>query len=175
MPVDPSLLKHAVSQIYGNKPHPALPEVKVKDYGAFARVAARMFQQAKPTPQHVSVAYHTLTNAGVAPAEFERIWDVAKPLSNRLLDRDPTIHDVHMLTQKAPGDIQTYYLNHPHPQYPESSAGDIARYAAVARETANRLAGRNPNLHELNLFVQGGYSADDVHSHYSDDGSGWKQ
>ena len=173
MPIDQSLVGQAIQKVYGDKPHPLVPEVKVKDYSAFARVAARMFQQAQPNPQHVSVAYHTLTNAGVAPAEFERIWDVAKPLANRLLDRDPTIHDLHMLSTRAPGEIHSYYMDHPHPQYPESSAGDIARYAAVAREPANRYAGRNPLAHELHTFVMGQYSASEVHQHYADDGSAW--
>lgn len=175
MPIDVSKLSSAIQKVYGEKPHPMLPEVKVKDYGTFARAAARMFQQASPKPQQVAVAYHTLTNAGVAPAEFERVWDVAKPLANRLLNRDPTIHDVHMLLTKAPGEIQSYYMDHPHPQYPESSAGDIARYAAVAREPANRYAGRNPNTLELHTFVMGGYTSDEVHGHYADDGSNWKR
>lgn len=175
MPIDSSKLTSAIQKVYGEKPHPALPEVKVKDYPTFARVAARMFQQGSPQPQQVSVAYHTLTNARLAPAEFERLWDVSKPLANRLLNRDPTIHDMHMLTGKTPGEVQGYYMDHPHPQYPESSAGDIARYAAIAREPANRYASRNPNTLELHTFVMGNYSADEVHDHYADDGSGWKQ
>jgi hypothetical protein len=173
--VDPSLVKSAIQQVLGNKPHPLAPEIKVKDYPAFARAAARMFQQKQPTPQHVSTAYHALTNAEVSPAEFERVWDVAKPLANTLLDRDPTIHDIHMLATKMPGDIHSYYMEHPHPKMPTAKAGDIARYAAIAREPANRYHGRNPVLGELHTFVMGQYSASEVHDHYADNGSGWKQ
>src|SRR5215469_7632904 len=110
MPIDLARLELVVREVYGNKPHPALPEIKVKDYPVFRRVAGRMFQEAQPTTQHVTTAYHALVNAGVSPAEFERVWDIAKPLANRLLDQDPTIHDVQMLSQKHPGDIHAYYM-----------------------------------------------------------------
>lgn len=169
---DPTLVDQVIARVYGEKPHPDLPEIKIKDYEAFARAAAMLFEESKPTPQHVQTAYHSLVNAGVAPAEFERLWHIAKPLSNRLLDRDPTIHDLVMLTGQHPSQVQSYYMEHPHPQYPEASAGDIARYAAVSLHPARKLAGRDPNLVELHKFVMGGYSIDDVVSHYSDDGSG---
>lgn len=175
MPVDLTQLGQVVQDVYGNKPHPALPEIKVKDYPAFRRVAGRMFQEAQPTSQHVTTAYHTLISAGVAPAEFERLWDVAKPLANRLLDRDPTIHDIQMLAQKMPGDVHAYYMDHPHPEFPESQAGDIARYATVAREAANRYIGRDPITAELHMFNMGGFTADEIHDHYASDGSEWKR
>ena len=171
MPLDPNLLRQSIEDIIGNKPHPDVPEVKVKDYNAFARAAARMFDKSRPAPKDVASAYHALTNADISPAEFERIWDVAKPLSNRLLDRDPTIHDLAMLVHHKPNEIQSYYMDHPHPEFPTASAGEIDRYATSARWPANKLAGRDPYLAELHQFVVGGYSMDDIVKHYSDDGS----
>jgi hypothetical protein len=175
MPIDRSQLGKIAQDVYGNKPHPALPEVKVKDYPTFRRVAGRMFQESRPTTQHVATAYHTLTNAGVSPAEFERLWDVAKPLANQLLDRDPTIHDIQVLSQKTPGEVHSYYMEHPHPQFPASQAGDLARYAAISREPSNRYVGRNPITAELHMFNMGGYTADEVHDHYASDGSEWQR
>lgn len=171
MPINRALISLHVQKVMGEKPHPAVPEVKVKDYNAFARAAARMFSNSQPKPKEVQTAYHALTNAGVSPGEFERVWDIAKPLANRLLDRDPSIHDLAMLASQHPGQIQQYYMDHPHPDYPEARAGDIARYAAVARYPANRLAGRLPNMTELHKFVMGNYTMTDIVSHYSDDGS----
>src|SRR6266699_3398875 len=172
MSIDPSMLSEAIRRTYADKPHPDVPDVKVKDYPAFAGAAAKMFYNSKPTPNQVANAYHTLTNAGVAPAEFDRLWDVAKPLANRLLNRDPTVHDLTMLTGQHPSAVQSYYMDHPHPQYPEASAGDIARYAAVALHPARQLVGRAPNLVELHKFVMGGYTMDDVMAHYSEGKAG---
>lgn len=170
MPLDASKLSQAIRDTFAEKPHPDIPEIKVKDYPAFAGAAAKMFYTRNPEPQQVANAYHALTNAEISPGEFDRLWDVAKPLANRLLSRDPTIHDLMMLTGQHPAQVQSYYMDHPHPQYPESSAGDIHRYATVALHPARRLQGREPNLLELHKFVQGGYSMDDVVSHYSDSG-----
>jgi len=175
MPINTTALTRTLRDVYGNKPHPAIPEVKVKDYPAFQRAAGRLFQEANPTPQHVSTAYHTLTNAGISPAEFERVWDIAKPLANRLLDRDPTVHDLQMLMQKMPGEIHSYYMEHPHPEFPESQAGDIARYGAISREAANRHVGRDPLPAELHMFNMGGFNADEVLAHYASDGSEWSK
>jgi hypothetical protein len=175
MPLDITQIAKTVQAVYGDKPHPSLPEVKVKEYPVFRRVAGLMFEEPQPTAKHVAAAYHTLTNAGVSPAEFERVWDVAKPLANHLLDRDPTIHDVQMLTQKPPGEIHSYYMDHPHPEYPASQAGDIARYAAVSREAANRYVGRDPITAELHMFNMGGYTSDEIHDHYASDGSEWSK
>lgn len=171
MPIDRALIPLHVQKVFGEKPHPAVPEIKIKDYEAFARTAAKMFSNPQPPAKQVQTAYHALTNAGVSPGEFERVWDIAKPLANRLLDRDPSIHDIAMLATQHPGQIQQYYMDHPHPDYPEAKAGDIARYAAVARYPANKLAGRLPNMTELHKFVMGNYSIDDIVAHYSDDGS----
>jgi hypothetical protein len=165
---DPSRLRESIEQVFGDKNHPDAPSVKVRDYEAFARVAAKMFYTSKPEGKQVETAYHTLKNSELSPSEFERLWKVAKPLANRLLNEDPTPQDLKMLEGGHPGDIQSYYMNHPHPQYPEASAGDIARYGAVSLHPARRLAGRPPNLVELHKFVMGNYSMDDIVQHYSE-------
>lgn len=168
MPFDSSRLTESIQQTYGEKLHPDAPSVKVKDYEAFARVAAKMFYTSKPQPKQVESAYHTLSNAELSPSEFERLWKIAKPLANRLLNEDPTPQDLKMLEGSHPGDIQHYYMNHPHPKYPEVSAGDIARYAAVSLYPARRLTGNQPNLVELHKFALGGYTMDDIVAHFSE-------
>lgn len=171
MPFDPILLKHVVTSVWGDKPHPDIPEIKVSQYEIFARVAAQLNKTPDPKPQQVEQAYHLLNNAEMAPAEFERLWEVALPLSNRLLNRDPTIHDLQALTHKMPGEIQSFYMAHPHPQYPEVSAGDMIRYYHVAKDVSLSTWGRAPNDHELARFVMGEYDAEDILAHYRDDGS----
>lgn len=169
---DRAAIHQAITRVYGEKPHPDVPEIKVKEYEAFARAAAMMHETSEPSPQQVQTAYHALKGSGIAPAEFERLWVVAKPLANRLLHQDPTIHDLTMLVGSHPHEVQSYYMDHPHPQAPEASAGDIARYAAVSLYPARRLAGREPNLVELHKFVMGNYSMQDIVSHFAGDHSG---
>jgi hypothetical protein len=160
MTFDPNRMLHEVADHFGNMWHPAVPEVKVKDYEAFARVAAKLFQE--PQPQHAQVQQ--------APVEFERLWDIAKPLANRLLGRDPTMPELVMQANREPSQIQAYYVNHPHPHYSESTAGEMARYAAAVEPVSSRTQGRPPNEVETHRFVQGGYTMDDVVAHYMDKG-----
>lgn len=173
MAFDPQLLGRAVQQVWGDKPHPDIPEIKVSQYEVFARVAAQLNQTNQPKPAQVANAYHMLTNAELAPAEFERLWEVARPLSQRLLGRDPTIHDLQALTHKMPNEVQGYYMTHPHPQYPEVSAGDMIRYYHVARPISQQLWGREPNDHELARMALAGYDANEVLGHYRDDGTAY--
>jgi hypothetical protein len=168
---DPAKLSQAVSTVLGNKPHPDLPEVKVNQYEAFGRVAARMFGNSQPLPGQVRLAYHSLTSSGISPAEFERLWDTARPLANELLDRDPTLHDMTMLQGAPPNAIADYYATHPHPEAPDVPAGKINAYRAHAAPVSQVLHGRDPNIIELHRFATGNYGIEDILAHYHDDGS----
>jgi hypothetical protein len=174
MTYDPRKLPHVVADYYGNLPHPDVPEVKVKEYEAFAKVAARFFENPKPEREQISQAFHLLNNAGLSPAQFERVWDIAKPLANRLLGTPPTIHDLDMLRDAHPGDIQKYYLDHPHPKYPEVSAGDFNRYYHAATPIAQQQIGRFPVEHEVARFAAAGYDTQDMANHYTDTTKGSK-
>ena len=171
MPFDPSKLYQAVSEVLGNKPHPDLPEIKVNQYEAFGRVAARMFENTQPTSDQVRTAYHSITNAGISPAEFERLWDTARPVANELLNRDPNLHDMMMLVGHPPNAIADYYAQHPHPDAPDVSAGKIAAYSAHATPISQTLHGRDPNIIELRRFATGNYTTEDMLAHYADDGT----
>lgn len=170
MPIDTLRLDAAVRDVLGNKPHPDVPEIKVNQYELYARVAARMADTNEPTPDHVRNAVHTLSGTGIAPEQFERVWDVARPLANVLLGQDPTMHDIVQLTDAHPSDIQTYYLTHPHPDAPDVQAGRMATYAAHATPIARRTIGRDPNPVELRRFALGNYTTADMVSHYTDKG-----
>lgn len=173
MPFDPILAKHAVMSVWGSKPHPDVPEIQVKQYETFARVAAELHETNTPSHDQVAGAYHLLTNAELAPAEFERLWKVAKPLAKRLLGQNPDIHDLHALVGKMPGEVQSYYMAHPHPDYPEVSAGDMVRYYHIARPMSQQLWGMEPNAHELARMVMGQYDAEDILAHYRDSGDSY--
>lgn len=171
MPFDPTRLAQAVTDHLGAMPHPDVPELRVNQYEAFARVAARMFDNAQPEAEQVQTAFHALTSAGIAPAEFERLWDTARPLANVLLDRDPTMHDLMQLVHQPPAGVADYYTSHPHPEAPDVPAGKIATYHAHARPISMVLHGRDPNIVELHRFASGNYSTDDILAHYQDDGT----
>jgi hypothetical protein len=175
MAFDPMSLPHVAAEHLGNKPHPDVPDLKVNQYDAFARTAARMFGTRKPEPEQVQTAYHALVNAGIAPAEFERLWDVGRPLANSLLDRDPTLHDIMQLVGQPPPAVATYYHDHPHPEVPDVSAGKVAMYQAHASPIAQTLHGREPNHVELRRFASGNYTTEDMVAHYMDDGTSLKQ
>lgn len=171
MTFDPSKLTQAVTDVLGGKPHPDVPEIKVNQYEAFARTAARMFSTTTPQPKQVQTAYHALTNSGIAPAEFERLWDVARPLANTLLGRDPSLHDLMQFVNQPPNAIADYYASHPHPEAPDVSAGKIAAYHAHAAPLSQTFHGRDPNIVELRRFATGNYGAEDMLAHYMDDGT----
>lgn len=169
--MDLSRIPELVASHFGDKPHPDVPELKVNEYEAFARVAARMHGTSAPEPAQVQHAYHALAGVGVSPAEFERVWDLARPLANHLLaGRDPTLHDLGMLAGKPPDQIQAYYLSHPHPDAPDVPAGKMAEYADAAKPIARRLTpqGRDPNHIEVARFARGDYDTEDMIAHYQD-------
>jgi hypothetical protein len=168
---DPSKLSQVVSDHLGGKPHPDIPEIKVNQYEAFGRAAARMYENDQPTADQVRTAYHSLTNAQIAPAEFERLWDTSRPLANELLNRDPNLHDLMQLVGHPPSAIADYYATHPHPDAPDVPAGKIAAYQAHAAPISQTLHGRDPNMIELRRFATGNYSTEDMLAHYADDGT----
>lgn len=170
MPFDMQKLDAAISTVLGSKPHPDVPEIKVSQYEQFGRVAARMFDTSDPTSDNVRTAVHALSGTGIPPEEFERVWDVARPLANQLLNRDPTMHDVVQLASSHPADIQSYYLTHPHPDAPDVPAGRMAVYAAHANPISQRTIGRDANSVELRRFSLGGYTTEDMIAHYTDKG-----
>lgn len=171
MAFDRLKLGQATGAVLGNKPHPDVPELKVNQYAAFGRVAARMFGNSKPLPHQVRTAYHSLVNSGISPAEFERLWDTSRPLANELLDRDPNLHDMMLLVGAPPNAIADYYWSHPHPEAPDVPAGKIAMYRAHASPISQTLHGREPNIIELRRFATGNYATEDMLAHYADDGT----
>lgn len=167
MAFDRSQVGQTVSEFYGNLPHPQAPELKVREFDVYARVAARFNEEPQPNHEQILQAYHMLKNIEMSPSEFERVWDLAKPLANRLLDRPPSIHDLDLLQGAHPEEVHHYYFTHPHPEFPEVQAGEIARYHAAAEPIA-RQHGYEPNLHEVARFAIAGYDAEDMARHYGE-------
>jgi hypothetical protein len=163
---EPKLIEQVVEKMVGSMPHPDLPSLSIRDYAAFRGVAARLSNTRYPQKQHIESAYKMLNSAGVSPSQFEYVWDIARPLANRLLGRDPSIHDIARLADAAPGDIQSHFLDHPHPQFPEVAAGDMARFRAAATPMANQYAKRKPNDVEVARFALSGYDETSIARHY---------
>jgi hypothetical protein len=163
--IDPQKLHAAVDEYYSNLPHPNAPSVKVKDYPAFAKVAMAL-KGAFPDGGDVENAHQQLKSLNLSPADFHATWDVARPLANRLLGRDPHKTEISRLSQASPGDIYNHYHDHPHPQMPDVRAGELVQYYHAAKDMAQQHQGRNPNHVELQKFVHGSYSADEMLSQY---------
>lgn len=172
MTFDRNKLRENVEQAAANWPSPHAPEIKNKDYEAHARVAALLHENPHPSPDEVTHAYHLLKNAEVSPHDFESVWSTAKPLANRLLGRPPTIHDVKQLAGGHPADVHSYYMGHPHPEYPEVKAGDFAKYHHAATPIANSMIGRDPVPLEVARFAIAGYDSEAIQNHYTDNGKG---
>lgn len=166
----PDILQAAIDQVVGGQPHPQAPGVTVNDYPIYERVAGMLnstvLRGNNPKPEMVEHAYHTLKGAEMSPSEFEHIWTAARPIANRLLNRDPSIPEMAgHLRQMTPGQMHGYYSDHPYPGYEEVKAGDVARYMRAAEPIA-RANGHTPNLHEVTRFAVAGYEAEDMQRHY---------
>ena len=120
----------------------------------------------QPTPQDVTFMHGQLQALELSPAEFEQSWRIARPIATRLLGRDPTLHELKQLSTQHPEEYHRFYGAHPHPDFPEVKASEMAKYHHIAEPIAMKLAGRKPVTKELARFALGGYHADDVASHY---------
>ena len=173
MTFDLRAIQQAVDDHLGNQPHPDSPGITVREYPVYERVAAmlndKVLNGAKPKPEMVAHAHQTLKGAQLSPGDFEHVWTMARPVANRLLDRDPSILEMAKhLREATPHIVHDYYSNHPYPGYEEVKAGDVARYMRAAEPIARRY-GQSPNLQEVTRFAAAGYSHDDIHAHYGGD------
>lgn len=170
MSFDLKAIQEAVSSHLNAQPHPLAPSITVGDYGTHERVASmlnsRVLQGNKPSAEMVVHAAETLKGMKMSPGEFEHVWTVARPVANRLLNRDPSMLEMSKhLREAAPKDVHQYYSDHPYPGYEEVRAGDVAKYMRAAEPIARRY-GKAPNMEEVTRFAAAGYNHDDMHSHY---------
>lgn len=163
--IDMNRVQAAIEEYYGNLPHPNAPSVKVRDYPAFAKVAMAL-KGAFPDGGDVENAHQQLKALNLSPADFHDAWEVARPVANRLLGRDPHLTELAKFTQMSPGDIYDHYHNHPHPQMPDVRAGELVQYYHAAKGMAQQYQNRDPNHVELQRFIHGQYTAEEMQQHY---------
>lgn len=167
--VDLSKIPQVVADYYGNMPHPLVPEVKVRDYEMFENVAADMFESQleskRPSPEHVAHAFQQLQAMQMTPAEFQHTWAVAKPVSQRLLDREPTMVDIDRLRHSTPHEIHQHYFHSPYPGYEEVTAGQMARHWR-AMEPIAKLHGQQLNHETVSRAAIAGWTSDDAHNYF---------
>lgn len=171
MPIDITRLHQAVDDLYGNMPHPQAPRIKVKEYAAFERAAKVKKskghgQEAQVTGQEVSDMHAHLHALEMSPQEFESSWRVARPLASRLLGRDPEMDELKYLAGKHPEDVSHFYNSMPHPQYPEVTAGQMAKFHYIAEPFAREHAGRKPVPLEVARFAMQNASDEHIRNHY---------
>lgn len=172
MPLDPFHLSQTIDQVIGDTPHPDAPTLRVKDYQAHETVAAMMKNPDEATADDVVAAYHLLQQANLSPAEFEHTWEVARPVANQFLDRDPRPQELARFAGLTPSDIHDYYAGHPHPDHPEVRAGEYMRYFHAATPIAQMTVGRKPLPVEIARFAAAGYQSEDMLNHYTQGGEG---
>jgi hypothetical protein len=170
----PSVISRATADHYGGMEHPLLPGtgVTVRQYPLYERTASLLYGdqiKGQPTPSHVEQAFHTLKGAGLSPGEFESAWSTMLPVSQRLLNREPSMQEVAKLKDASPADIHHHYMSHPYPGYEEVTAGDMVRYWRAAEPIA-RAHGQELNHEAVSRFAIAGYNHDDIHEYYR---SGW--
>lgn len=170
MPMDPFQLDAVIEDVIGGMPHPDAPSVPIREYDSHERVAAMMNNPKEPEPGDVAQAYHLLKQLDMSPAEWEHAWKLARPVANRMLDRDPDPQELAMFKGAHPGDVHDYYSSHPYPDHEEVKAGDVVRYMHAATPIAHTLAGRKPVLNEVAQFAAAGYDTEDIHRYYRDAG-----
>lgn len=147
------------------------PDMTVDEYPNYERAAtmlhSNVLQGNQPKPDTVTHTFHTLKAASLSPGEFEHVWTSARPVANRLLDRDPSIMELVRLKDAAPHEIHAHYSNHPYPGYEEVTAGQVAKHWRAAEAIARR-HGRTPNKEEVTRFAAAGYTAEDMMNHYGE-------
>jgi hypothetical protein len=166
MTLDPHQLAQVVKDEFGKLPHPYVPEITNADYPAYERVAAMKRNPHPPTPADVRSAFNELQAVQITPSQWEHAWTISRPLSNRMLGRDPTIQELVRHADAHPQDIHTYYSALPSPSHPEIQAGEMARYKHLASDPADRHLERAPLLREVAVFAAGKYHPDQIDAHY---------
>lgn len=166
--IDQAALQKAADELYGAMPHPkGNGQIKVSEWPAYVRVAARLKGARMPEADDVVSAFTMLKGAGVSPAEFEYVWDIAKPVSTRLIGKEPHILEIARLAQAHPSEILHYYSSLPHPKSPEISAGDYAKYFHAMQPHAQQLpTPRDPNHVEVTRAAIGNWETEDIQRHY---------
>lgn len=168
--LDPFRLNETITTVIGNMPHPKAPELRVKDYKAHERAAAMMKNPEEAQPQDVVNMYHLLKQAGMSPADFEHTWELARPVANRFLGRDPRPQELAQFVGAHPADVHDYYANSSYPGHEEVKAGDFVRYHHAATPIAQMTLGRKPLPVEVARFASAGYQTEDILNHYTHKG-----
>jgi hypothetical protein len=166
MTLDLQVLKQVVGDEYGKLPHPEVPALTNAEFPVYERVAKMMNHPNDPTPKNVEDAYNQLQAVGLSPHQWEHAWTIAQPVSQSLLDRDPTLQELLRHADAHPGDIHNYYSESPSPSHPEIKAGEMKRYQHIAAEAAGRHLERKPLLHEIAHFASMQAHVDYVDLHY---------
>ena len=170
--IDLRKLTGIVEEVIGDLPHPLASSITVKDYKAHEKAAGMMKNPDQALPKDVVAAYHLLTQMKMSPHEFENTWQLARPVANRFLGRDPRPQEIGQFTGAHPADVQDYYSSHPYPGHEEVKAGDFVRYYHASKPIAQGITGRNPLPVEIARFASAGYSDEDIQNHYTHEGKG---
>jgi hypothetical protein len=170
--IDSRKLAGVVEELIGRMPHPKAPSLTVADYRAYEVAAGMLKNPERAQPQDVVNTYHQLKHIGLSPADFEHTWELARPVANRILGRDPRLQELALFTSGHPGDVHEYYMQHPLPGHEEVKAGDFLRYFHAATPIAQASIGRKPLPVEVARFAAAGYGTEDIVNHYAHEGKG---
>lgn len=168
--IDRTKLAGVVEDLIGRMPHPEAPSLSVADYRATERAAGMLKNPQEATPQDVVNTYHQLKHVGLSAADFENTWELARPVANRILGRDPRLQELVQFVGAHPADVHGYYMEHPMPGHEEVKAGDFLRYYHAATPIAQATVGRKPLPVEVARFASAGYATEDIHAHYTHEG-----
>lgn len=170
--IDLQRLASVVEQTINRMPHPKAPSLTVADYKAYETAASMLKNPEEATPADVVSTYHSLRTAGISAADFENTWELARPVANRILGRDPRLQELVHFVGAPPGDVHAYYMEHPMPGHEEVKAGDYLRYFHAATPIAQSTLGRSPLPVEVARFAAAGYQTEDIVNHYNHQGKG---
>lgn len=168
--IDKQRLAGVVEDVIGRLPHPKAPQLTVADYHAYERAAGMLKNPLEATPQDVVSTYNHLKSIGLSAADFEHTWEMARPVANRILGRDPKLQELMQFVGAHPADLHEYYMHHPMPGHEEVKAGDYLRYFHAATPIAHSTVGRKPLPVEVARFAAAGYQTEDIHAHYTHEG-----
>jgi hypothetical protein len=152
---------------YDAMPHPNAPSIKAGDYATMVRLATITKFGGHASPQETEAFAKEFAATGMSPQQYEHALEHMSRVSFALHGRPPSMQEIAQHKDKSPADIKKYYSDLPDQHYPAVSAGDMAKYLAIADPHASEHIGRRPVKGEAAYFAQAGMNASAVKEHYA--------
>lgn len=152
---------------YDSRPHPNAPSIKAGDYATMVRLATMTKFGGHASAQEAEAFAKEFQATGMSPQQYEQALKHMASVSFAFHGRPPTMEEIAKFKDEPPSKIRQHYMDLPDQHYPAVSAGDMAKYLAIADPHASEHIGRRPVKGEAAYFAQAGMNVQGVREHYA--------